>query len=95
MGTLTKKIHRQVVPVTMAPPITGPKMGPSRVGTPMMPITRPIRFTPAARAMMVWPTGMSIPPPMPWRTRKAIRLVADQAIPQAADPTMKSTNDTM
>ena len=51
--------------VKMAPPITGPRIGPRSVGTPMMPMTWPIFFGPAVRAMMVCPTGRIMPPPMP------------------------------
>src|SRR5215213_4835032 len=45
-GTLTKKIQRQLIWSTIAPPITGPKIGPSRIGTPITLITRPIRCGP-------------------------------------------------
>ena len=38
---------------------------------------------------------MIIPPPTPWRTRKKIRLVADQATPQSAEPTTKHASEIM
>ena len=79
MGTLMTKIQRQLVFDTMSPPTIGPKMGPMTMGTPMMLITRPMRCGPAARARMDWPTGSSMPPPMPWSTRKAMSESADQA----------------
>ena len=69
--------------------MTGPMMGPRTMGTPMMLMTRPIRCGPAARARIDWPTGSSMPPPMPWRTRKKMRESADQASPQRLDPITK------
>ena len=71
MGTLTKKIQRQLTFETMRPPRMGPRTGPMTMGTPMMLMTRPMRCGPAARAKMDWPTGSSMPPPMPWSTRKS------------------------
>ena len=77
----------------ISPPSTGPMIGASRVGTPRMDITRPIRWGPAALAMIVWPTGMIMPPPTPWSTRKKIRLSDDQASPHRAEPTVNRTSD--
>ena len=37
------KIQRQLTASTIAPPITGPKIGPSSIGTPITLITRPMR----------------------------------------------------
>ena len=67
--------------------MTGPRIGPSTMGTPMMLITRPMRCGPAARARIDWPTGSSMPPPMPWTTRKAMSEFADQATPHRHEPT--------
>ncbi len=52
----------------------------------MMLMTRPMRWGPAARARIDWPTGSSMPPPMPWRTRKKMSESADQARPQRLEP---------
>ena len=95
MGTLTKKIQRHDTLETMAPPMTGPRIGPSRVGIPMTAMTRFILSGPAVRAMIAWPTGMIMPPPKPWRTRNAMRAVADQARPQSTEPARNSTRDVM
>ena len=71
----------------------GPMIGPRTMGTPMMLMTRPMRCGPAARARIDCPTGSSIPPPIPWSTRKTISELADQATPQRHEPTMKRLSD--
>jgi hypothetical protein len=38
-------------------------------------------------------TGMIIPPPRPWRTRKAISISADVARPHSADPAPNSATE--
>ena len=73
--------------------MTGPRMGPRTMGTPMMLMTRPMRCGPAARARIDWPTGNSMPPPMPWSTRNAISELADHATPHRHEPTMKRLSD--
>ena len=93
IGTFTKKIHRHEKLVTMMPPMTGPRMGPSSVGTPMRAMTLFIFSGPALRAMIACPTGMIRPPPKPCRTRKAIREEADQASPHRIEPPMKSIRE--
>ena len=55
----------------------------------MMLMTRPMRCGPAARARIDWPTGSSMPPPMPWSTRKKMSELADQARPQRLEPMTK------
>ena len=47
-------------------------IGPISIGTPTMPMTRPMRCGPAACERIVMPAGMIMPPPRPCRTRKAI-----------------------
>ena len=69
--------------------MTGPRIGPMTMGTPMMLMTRPMRCGPAARARIDWPTGSSMPPPMPWSTRKKMSELADQARPQRLEPMTK------
>ena len=58
-------------------------------------IARPIRCGPAAWATMVIPTGATMPPPSPCRTRNTIRLGADQARPASTEPAMKSPTETI
>ncbi len=58
-------------------------------------MTRPTRCGPAVWASTLIPTGMIIPPPMPWSTRKTISDSADQARPQSAEPMPNSATDTI
>ncbi|HEX3318720.1 MAG TPA: hypothetical protein VHR88_11910 [Solirubrobacteraceae bacterium] len=51
-------------------------------------MTRPMRAGPAARASMVWPTGMITPPPKPCRMRKKMSEPADHAAPLSTEPPM-------
>ena len=66
--------------------MTGPKIGPSSVGTPITDMTRPRRCGPAVWASTLMPTGMIMPPPKPCRTRKKISDSADHARPHSAEP---------
>ena len=84
-----KKIQRQDAASTSQPPRIGPKIGPSSIGTPITAITRPTRCGPAARVRIVMPSGISMPPPKPWRTRKEISEPADQASPESTEPLTK------
>ena len=86
IGRLMKKIQRQETSSTSQPPRIGPRIGPSSIGTPMIAITRPTRCGPAARVRIVMPAGISMPPPRPCRTRKAISDSADQARPDSTEP---------
>ena len=92
-GMLMKKIQRQPKCSTRRPPVTGPNTGASTIGTPTMLRMRPIRCGPAARARMIIPVGISMPPPRPWRTRNAISELVDQAKPQSSEPSVKRTSE--
>ena len=94
-GMFTKKIHRHEKLSTISPPITGPRIGPSSVGTPITLITRPIRCGPAAWARIACPTGRIMPPPNPWMTRKKISEPVLQASPHNVEPTRNSATDTI
>ena len=78
----------------MSPPIVGPRIGASIAGTATMLITRPIRFGPAASAIISCPTGRIMPPPTPWSTRNRISSVVEVASPQSAEPAVNSTTET-
>jgi len=91
----TKKIQRQDALSTIRPPMTGPKIGPSSVGTPITAMTRPRRCGPAVCASTLMPTGMIMPPPMPCRTRKKISDSTDHARPHSAEPRPKSATETI
>ena len=73
--------------------MTGPNTGASTIGTPMMLRTRPTRSGPAARARMIMPVGISIPPPRPWSTRNTMSESIDQAKPHSNEPSVKSTSE--
>ena len=72
--------------------MTGPKTGPSSIGTPMMAIARPIRLGPAAWAIIACPAGISMPPPSPWRMRKTINDSIDHANEHSAEPITKQVS---
>ena len=95
IGTFRKKISRHDALSTKAPPMIGPSAGASSIGTPTSAITRPIRSCPAARARIVIPVGMTIPPPRPWSTRNAISEPALQASPHSVEPSTNSATAPM
>ena len=59
--------------------MVGPRIGASIVGTPVIAVILPMFLGPAADAIISCPTGMIMPPPTPWSTRKAISSVVDVA----------------
>ena len=91
IGTLMRKIQCQLATSMSQPPRMGPKIGPSSIGTPRIAMSRPIRAGPAARVMIVMPSGMSMPPPSPCSTRKPMRNSIDPAVAHRAEPAVKST----
>ncbi len=56
-----------------------------------MAIRRPIRCGPAARVMIVMPSGISMPPPRPCSTRKPISMLMLEAMAHSAEPMVNST----
>src|SRR5919197_1165693 len=92
-GRFTKKIQRQLALSTIAPPMTGPKIGASSIGTPMKLITRPMRCGPAACASIVCPSGRIIPPPRPCNRRNTISEPIDHERPASAEPSMKRISE--
>ena len=70
-------------------------IGAISIGTPSMPITRPIRFGPAFLVMIVITVGMIRPPPIPCRTRKTIIDSALHDRPAATEPSVNSTSEVM
>ncbi len=73
----------------------GPKTGARMIGTPIALITRGRLRGPAARTRIIWPIGISMPPPRPCRTRAPISDWADQAKPQRAEPAVKRIREMM
>ena len=90
IGALIRKIQCQLATWISQPPMIGPRIGPSSIGTPRIAISRPIRWGPAARVMIVMPSGISMPPPRPCRTRKPIRAPMLQAVAQSTEPLTNS-----
>ncbi len=95
IGTLIKKIQCQLAASINHPPRIGPLIGPSNIGTPRTAMTRPIRSGPAARVMIVIPSGMSMPPPRPCNTRNAMSVVMSQAKLHSTDPSTNNTSAVM
>ena len=93
IGRLIRKIQCQVVAWMSQPPRIGPPIGPSSIGTPSTDITRPIRSGPAARVIMVRPSGISMPPPSPCKTRKMINGPMSQATLHSTEPATNSTSE--
>ncbi len=58
-------------------------------------MTRPTRSGPAARVMIVMPSGISMPPPRPWITRNTISDVMSQAKAHSTEPMTNSTSAPM
>jgi hypothetical protein len=81
-----RKIQCQLATSISQPPRIGPRIGPRSIGTPRIAISRPMRCGPAARVMIVMPSGISIPPPNPCRTRKAMSASMLVAVAQRAEP---------
>ena len=88
IGRLIRKIQCHDALSISQPPRIGPRIGPSSIGTPRMAISRPIRSGPAARVMIVMPSGISMPPPRPCRTRKPISASMLQAVAQSTEPSV-------
>ncbi len=61
------------------------------MGTPKMPMTLPMFCGPTACRMMVMPMGISMPPPMPWSTRKKISSPRFWETPHSIDATVNVT----
>ena len=95
IGRLMRKIQCQLAASISQPPRMGPAMGPMSIGTPNTAITRPIRSGPAARVMIVMPSGISMPPPRPCNTRKAMSEVMSQAKLHSTEPRTNSTSAVM
>ena len=91
IGTLIRKIQCHEATSISQPPRIGPKIGPSSIGTPRIAITRPSRSGPAARVRIVMPSGISMPPPRPWSTRKATSISSVVAVEHSAEPAVNST----
>ena len=91
IGTLTRKMPRQLQSVVMIPPRTGP----SAVDTPMTAPQTP-NATPRSRPRKLLPSSASdvanmIAPPTPWALRDTISISGSWATPHSSDPRVKMT----
>ena len=91
-GTFTQNMNRQLRWVRMAPPTSGPRIGPSRAGSAIRVTVRPSALPPAACMISVVRTGKSRPPPTPWTTRHAISESTFQARLEPIDPTRNTAS---
>ncbi len=61
-------------------------IGPSSIGMPRIAMSRPMRCGPAALVMIVMPSGISMPPPSPCRTRKPMSASMFHAVAHSNEP---------
>ena len=87
-GTFRVKIGRQSTYSTRYPPSVGPIIGATSSGSPKMPIMVPRCSGGATWNSRLIPSGISIPPPSPWITRKMISPSMFGARPHNADPSV-------
>ena len=91
MGTLTRKMPRQLQSVVITPPSTGP----SAVDTPVIAPHTP-NATPRSRPRKLFPSSASevanmIAPPTPWALRDKISISGSRASPHSSEPRVKMT----
>ncbi len=60
------------------------------MGTPIVPIIRPRSSGGVMCISIVIPTGITIPPARPWRTRNAISVCVDRAKPHRSEASTKT-----
>ena len=91
IGTLTKKIQRQLTLSTMRPPSVGPedRREHHRDRGDAHDAAHPLRAG-GVRPSSSGRPGSSIPPPTPWRTRKRMSWFVEPANPQSTEPAVKS-----
>ena len=86
-GTLTRNSQRQLSQLSITPPITGPRIGPSASGRLTAAIRLLLARPPAALTARVCISGKIRPAAKPCTTRKPIRLASFQATAHRTDPT--------
>ncbi len=85
-------MYRQLKWVRIAPPTSGPRIGPSSAGSATMVTVRPSALPPAACMISVVSSGKMMPPPTPWTTRQAISEPTFQARLEPIEPARKTTS---
>ena len=89
IGTLSQKIQCQEMPVTIAPPTSGPSAIARPLIPPQMPSATPRRSAGTEADRMVSVNGITIAPPRPWAARATSSARIDGASAAAADATVK------
>ena len=85
IGTLSQKIQCQEMPLTIAPPTSGPSATARPLIPPQMPSARPRRSAGTEADRMVSVNGITIAPPRPWAARATSSAKIDGASAAAAD----------
>ena len=91
-GMLIQKMYSQLKFWISQPATVGPSAGASSMGTPMVPIIRPRSWGGVMCISIDIPTGITMPPARPWRTRNAISVCTLRANPQSKDATTKTSS---
>ena len=91
IGTLTRKMPRQLQLVVITPPRTGPSAVETPVTAPQTP-----NATPRSRPRKLCPSSASdvanmIAPPTPWALRDTISISGSWATPHSSEPRVKMT----
>ena len=87
---MSQKIQCQSMPLTTAPPTTGPAATASPVIPPHTPIAAPRLSLGNASVIRVRVSGVTIAAPAPWKTRAAISASTLGASADAADAAVKT-----
>ena len=90
-GILIRKIQRQEVSVTTAPPNIGPIMRPITGGTVNQTMADTICAGATERSRISRPTGTIIAPPRPCKTRNSTSSGSEVAAPHSAEPSENNT----
>ncbi len=94
IGTLTKKIQRQPMPVVRTPPSSGPAAVLIETTAPQTPKATPRALPWKVCASSASEVAKIVAPPIPWRARKAISIAGDWARPQSSEAAVKMTSPT-
>ena len=85
MGTLTKKIQRQPMPLVMAPPTSGPTATAPPVTAPKMPKAVPRSRPWKAEAIRASEVANMMAPPTPWTPRHRLSMSELVETPQSSE----------
>ena len=91
IGALIRKIQRQLAYSTRPPPTNGPIAAAMLPRPDQAPIARPRSARTNTASMIARLPGVSRAPPIPCRTRAAIRVVLSGATPQSTDAAANQT----